>query len=97
MLIEIGAFSKQVATAAPVCPAIIEAAAIVEAEWMRLSVPRTPARRLRVRWPARRVSVRERSPPGHAARIGNRVPLKGGGIHNRDVVPSTNIATQSRA
>lgn len=42
----IDSFSKQVTIVLPECPAIIEAAAIVEAEWMRLSTPATPVRRV---------------------------------------------------
>jgi hypothetical protein len=40
----------------PVCPAMIEAAAIVEAEWMRLRPPGGPACRVTCERPAPRIS-----------------------------------------
>jgi hypothetical protein len=45
---------QQVTIAAPVCPALIEAAAIVEAEWMRLRPSSDPARHVTCELPAPR-------------------------------------------
>ncbi len=53
MLMGIDPLSKQqVMVAAPVCPALIEAAAIVEAEWMRLRPSSGPARHVTCELPA---------------------------------------------
>ncbi|ORW39080.1 hypothetical protein AWB89_22935 [Mycobacterium paraense] len=55
MLMGVDSFSKQQVTSdEPVCPAIIEAAAIVEAEWMRLNPSSRPAPRVTCELPAPR-------------------------------------------
>lgn len=55
MLMGVDSLSKQQVTSdSPVCPAVIEAAAIVEAEWMRLSLSGRPARRVTCERPAPR-------------------------------------------
>ncbi len=59
MLMGVESFSKQqVTTVVPACPALIEAAAIVEAEWMRLSPSSPPARRVTCELPAPRQAQR---------------------------------------
>ncbi|ORV81784.1 hypothetical protein AWC11_24850 [Mycobacterium interjectum] len=53
MLMGLDPLSKQqVTVAAPVCPALIEAAAIVEAEWMRLRPSSGPVRHVTRELPA---------------------------------------------
>lgn len=67
----------------PVCPALSEAAAIVEAEWMRLSRPSEPARppcefpaARRCRRRTRTVVSTESTRAGGATHPGNRRPRR---------------------